>query len=328
MEIAAHGGARAHVERGERFVKQEYARRGRQRAHQGNSLRLAAGQRLGTNGREFGETHALEPVVGGGERARFRRAACTQTERNVLDNCHVFEQHVVLKHEPDRATFGLNERRNRRVVDRVRVDHDSPSVDCGETSEATQQRALARTVRTEQRQHLAGPHLDVDAQVERSAAQLHVGAQAHSCTLVDSLPARMNQRSRSATSTANEIAIMTNANTIACSGLVSRARYTANGIVWVVPGKLPAKVMVAPNSPSARAHASAEPAASAGPIAGKVTRRNVYQREAPSVRAASSNEVSSWRKAASTVTTKNGMATNVCAMTTPAVVNGRRRSNQ
>ncbi len=54
----------------------------------------------------------------------------------------------------------------------------------------------------------------------------------------------------------------------------------ASGIVCVVPGKLPANVIVAPNSPSARAHASTAPAISAGRIAGSVTRRNAYQRDA------------------------------------------------
>ena len=54
-----------------------------------------------------------------------------------------------------------------------------------------------------------------------------------------------------------------------------------SGRVWVVPGKLPAKVMVAPNSPSARAQASTAPATSAGRTAGMVTRRKAYQRDAP-----------------------------------------------
>ena len=46
------------------------------------------------------------------------------------------------------------------------------------------------------------------------------------------------------------------------------------------------------------------------------------------MRAASSKRVSSWRSAASTVSTRNGIATNVWATTTPHVVNGRRKSNQ
>ena len=40
----------------------------------------------------------------------------------------------------------------------------------------------------------------------------------------------------------------------------SRAVYTASGIVCVTPGRLPAKVIVAPNSPSARAQQSTPPA--------------------------------------------------------------------
>ncbi len=59
-------------------------------------------------------------------------------------------------------------------------------------------------------------------------------------------------------------------------------------MVCVTPGVLPAKVIVAPNSPSARAQASTPPASSDGPTSGSVTRRNVVRRDAPSVAAASS----------------------------------------
>ena len=59
-------------------------------------------------------------------------------------------------------------------------------------------------------------------------------------------------------------------------------------MVCVVPGKLPANVMVAPNSPRARAKHSTAPAATEGPTSGSVTRRNVYQPEAPSTAAACS----------------------------------------
>ena len=80
-----------------------------------------------------------------------------------------------------------------------------------------------------------------------------------------------------------ETASSTRLSTIADPGSVSSARYTASGIVCVTPLKLPAKVIVAPNSPSARAHVSAAPAASDGAIAGSVTRRSTVQRPAPSV---------------------------------------------
>ena len=82
-------------------------------------------------------------------------------------------------------------------------------------------------------------------------------------------------------------------------------------------------MMVAPNSPSARAQHRAIPAPSDGAISGRVTRRKVSQRPAPRVAAASSKRRSMARSPASTVMTRNGMATKASAMMAPAVVNGR-----
>src|SRR6478609_9038358 len=93
-------------------------------------------------------------------------------------------------------------------------------------------------------------------------------------------------------------------------------------MVWVRPGEFPAKVIVAPNSPSARAQQSTAPATSEGPISGRVTRRNAVSRDAPSVAAASSNPRSRPRNAPSTVTMRNGIATKASATMTPWVVNG------
>ena len=94
------------------------------------------------------------------------------------------------------------------------------------------------------------------------------------------------------------------------------------GIVSVWPGKLPAKVIVAPNSPRARAQHSTAPAPRDGAIKGTVTRRNTVIGFAPSVAAASSKPRSAARSAPSAVMTRKGMATNVWASTTAAGVNG------
>ena len=84
------------------------------------------------------------------------------------------------------------------------------------------------------------------------------------------------KRSRSRTSTASDTARSTTLSVIAASSRVSSARYDrqrdASGSC---PGRLPAKVIVAPNSPSARAQASAAPAQRLGPISGSVTCANV-----------------------------------------------------
>ena len=69
-----------------------------------------------------------------------------------------------------------------------------------------------------------------------------------------------------------------------------------------------------------RAHASTHPAARPGSADGSVTRRKVVQRSAPSVAATTSKRSPAVRSAPSTLSTKNGNETNVCASTTAAVV--------
>src|SRR5688500_9363286 len=98
-------------------------------------------------------------------------------------------------------------------------------------------------------------------------------------------------------------------------------------MVVVLPGKLPANVIVAPNSPSARDQQSTVPATTPGITLGSVTRRNVSQREAPNVAAASSKRGSAALSAPSTEMTRNGIATNASASTTPAVVKGNEIPN-
>jgi hypothetical protein len=93
-------------------------------------------------------------------------------------------------------------------------------------------------------------------------------------------------------------------------------------MVSVRPARLPAKVTVAPNSPSARAQHRMAPAATDGATMGSVTRRNTIQRPAPRVAAASSRRRSDERSPASTVTTRKGRATNVLAAMTPQMVKG------
>src|SRR6516162_2025269 len=60
-------------------------------------------------------------------------------------------------------------------------------------------------------------------------------------------------------------------------------------IVCVSPGMLETKVMVAPNSPSARAKHMTAPAMMPGSASGSVTVKNTQKRLAPSVAAASSS---------------------------------------
>ena len=63
----------------------------------------------------------------------------------------------------------------------------------------------------------------------------------------------------------------------------SKALTIASGIVWVRPWKLPANMIVAPNSPSARDQARTIPAANAGAASGNVTSRTTADSAAPKV---------------------------------------------
>src|SRR6266542_2885911 len=100
------------------------------------------------------------------------------------------------------------------------------------------------------------------------------------------------------------------------------------GMVSVRPGKLPAKVIVAPNSPRARAQHNTAPAPRDGAIMGTVTRRNTVIRVAPRVAAASSKPWSAERSAPSTVMIRNGIATKVSAITTATGEKGIVTPNQ
>ena len=67
--------------------------------------------------------------------------------------------------------------------------------------------------------------------------------------------------------------------------MLKRAKM-ASGTVCVIPGKEPANISVAPNSPSARPHASAIPEVIPCPAHGTATRMKAPHRVQPSIMAA------------------------------------------
>ena len=91
-------------------------------------------------------------------------------------------------------------------------------------------------------------------------------------------------------------------------------------LVYGRNGWLPEMRTTAPNSPIARANASAEPDRMAGSRFGKTIRRKIARRRAPSDAAASSMSRSSSSSTGCTVRTTNGSVTKSSAMTRPARV--------
>ena len=178
-EVAAQLGARADVERGERFVEQEETRLDHERSCECDALLLTTGElvRLGTAA--VAEPDSFEPFAGASPRLAARHATTAEAERHVLERGEVGEQQVVLEHDPDRAALGDDVCAVRRVVDRVVVDEDASLVDGCETRERAQQRGLACAVGPEDGDGLAVGGDDVGVEVELAHMYLDVRVKTH-----------------------------------------------------------------------------------------------------------------------------------------------------
>src|SRR5215216_4413982 len=177
----------------------------------------------------------------------------------------MWEQCVVLEDVPDGSTLGRHPYARARVVEHVAVDGDTPLVEGEQSCDHSQHGRLPGPVGSEQHDRLTEPGLERDVERERSEADADARVETHAG----------NQRSRSDTSTTTDTASSTRLSAIAPPRLVWSSTKIASGMVCVSPWRFPANRIVAPNSPSARAH-------------GSTTRRKVVKPRAPSVAAASS----------------------------------------
>ena len=98
----------------------------------------------------------------------------------------------------------------------------------------------------------------------------------------------------------------------------------SKGVISEIIGMLPAMKMTEPYSPTARANASAKPVRSAGSMAGRITRKKVCSRFAPSEAAASSSSRSASSSTGCTVRTTKGKPMKISAITTPSGVKATR----
>lgn len=152
-------------------------------------------------------------------------ALAARAECHVLHHGQVGEQEKVLEHETDRAPL----RGHGQQVDPV---HPQVSLRGEQPGQGAQHRGLSRTVRAEQRQHVAGRHLEAGFHGETGMVDDQVGVhdgdgRGHRAP---------SQWSRSTTRMRTETASSTRLSTTAASGLRCISKYTASGIVWVRPG--------------------------------------------------------------------------------------------
>ena len=272
----AHGGCGVDVERGERLVEQQEVGIGGERAGQRHPLLLAARhlrgpppfQRRGVDGREQRPGPLLGLAPGHAVRPR--------PERDVGQRRHVREQQRLLGEQPDAAAV-------RRHVGDVGVTE--PHVPLG--------RADAGPASTPSNVDLPAPlgpstaitspgvAVIVTSSVKSGAArrrarrarrgaprsqrvtllvewrQGDTPATPGALTTAPPSPAAGSPRSPATATTTS-----TSDSATAASTSVSRSRYTSSGKVRVVPCRLPANAVVAPNSPRHRANASTVPDAS------------------------------------------------------------------
>src|SRR5690606_10719804 len=204
-------------------------------------------------------------------------------EGDVLDHREVREQEEVLEDHAYTPPFRRHEHAPLRAVEEDTRQLDAAGAHRQQPRDRLGHGGLARPAGADPRDRPARRDRQPDA--EREALRppdREIGFQtrgAHN---------GLHQRSRSAISTSSETTTMTRLMATAASRSLSSATKTASGSVCVRPWRLPAKVMVAPNSPSARAQVRTVPATSEGAIIGSVTRRITVQRPAPSVAAAPS----------------------------------------
>ncbi len=286
------------VERGERLVEQECARLDRERPCERDALRLPARERVRLRARVRREAESFEELLRTSVGGRLAGAARPRPERDVVERGQVAEQQAVLEHQRDRPALRrarTPRRRGRRALRRRCGSRPrrSAAVRRWRAAACSCPHRWARPARPARRarprSRPRGRAHRVAARFERRARPCSCGGRVRRAHAAAAPAGRLpNTRRPTSARTTTEIVRRTRLSTIAEPGSTSSARYTASGMVCVTPLKLPANVIVAPNSPSARAHVSAAPAASDGPIAGSVTRRSTVHRLAPSVAAASS----------------------------------------
>src|ERR1043166_7788664 len=187
------------------------------------------------------DVHRTEELERAPSRLAGASATRAQAERDVLECRHVVEERAVLEDD----TGGSRARCEvyRSIIEDGVVERYGSSFDRREACERAHERRFPRAVGADQRDRSSSLRLDRRFDDEVCDDAPHFRAQRH---LVRNLPRRaINAISERATSI-NDIRI-------ALPGSVCIASNTARGNVCVRPRKLPANVIVAPNSPRARA---------------------------------------------------------------------------
>src|SRR6266566_9167176 len=157
FQLDLHLLAELEVEGPERFVEQQHFRAVHERPRERDALSLAAGEldRLAVG--ESGELDHLEDLFDAQPSLAARDTSHTQAVLDVLANCHVRKQRVVLEHRVD--VSGVR----RLGGDVAPRELDSALGGPLEAGDQAQRSRLARARGPEQGEELPGPDFEVDA---------------------------------------------------------------------------------------------------------------------------------------------------------------------
>ena len=147
--LELHFFTQVRVQVGQRLVQQQHRRFDHQRAGQGYTLTLAAGQFPWVAFGMFVQAYQRQGLVDAAGDVGIGHLAHAQAKGDVVAHGHVREQRVALKHHPQAAAgrFGMG--------DVTAIEHDAPAGDFDEAGDHLQGGGLATAGRAEQGDELA-----------------------------------------------------------------------------------------------------------------------------------------------------------------------------
>ena len=170
-QFAAHPHAQIGVERAERFVEQNEARLGDERARQGDALALSAGNLVDPARFETGEADEVDHRVHALAQFVFHERDALRTvlkaKGDVRKNRKMRKQRKILEDETDAAA-------ERRRADHLTTgENDRSRIRIFEAGDDAQQHCLARTARAKQRNITIAGNIETDiVESGRSAVSL------------------------------------------------------------------------------------------------------------------------------------------------------------
>ena len=143
--------AQVHIEVGERFVQQQQARLGRQRARQRHALLLSARKLVRKTPLGTTQAHQIQHL--GLPRGTLGARQAVDAEADVLAHIEMRKQRVILKHHADTPLLGRH--RAPDLADHVVAEPDRARAHRLQPGHRAQQRGLAAARRADQHADLA-----------------------------------------------------------------------------------------------------------------------------------------------------------------------------